>query len=61
MEAIHLMRRRMEYYMVRKSDLRMVFINLGKAYDKVTREILWWAMTKKGIPKKHINIVQTMY
>ena len=39
----------------------MVVIDLKKAYDKVLRNVLWWAMTKKDIPKKYINIVQIMY
>ena len=39
----------------------MIFIDLEKAYDKVPREVLWWAITKKGIPQKYINILQDMY
>lgn len=40
----------MEYYRVRK-DLHMVFIDLERAYDKLPRDVFWWAMTRKGIPK----------
>ena len=50
MEAIHLLRQMMEFYKVRKKDLHMVFIDLEKAYDKVSRDVLWWTMLKKGIP-----------
>ena len=39
----------------------MIFIDLEKAYDKVAREVIWWAMTKKGIPKKNITIVWDNY
>ena len=61
MEAIHVMRQMMEYYMARLRDLHMVFIDLKKPYDMVLREVLWWTRTKWGISKKYIYIMQYMY
>ena len=31
---------------------------MDKTYEKVPREVLWWAMTKKSIPNKFIYMVQ---
>jgi len=39
----------------------MIFTDLEKAYDKVSREILWRTLMKKGIPIKYIDIIKDIY
>ncbi|KAL6561821.1 hypothetical protein OROMI_017422 [Orobanche minor] len=31
------------------------------AYDKIPREVLWWALAKKGVSRKYIDIIKDMY
>jgi hypothetical protein len=39
----------------------MIFIDLEKAYDKVPRNIMWWALEKKQVPSKFVTIIKDMY
>ena len=62
MEAIFLIRQLMERYREqKKKDLHMVFIDLEKAYDKVPRNVMWWALEKHKFPTKYIILIKDMY
>ena len=39
----------------------MVFIDLKKAYDKVFRDLICWALEKKCVTKRYIEMIQDMY
>jgi hypothetical protein len=60
MEAIFLIRKVMERYKEQK-DLHMVFINLKKAYDKIPRDLMWWALDKHKVPTKYVTLIKDMY
>uniref|UniRef100_A0A453N5L0 Reverse transcriptase domain-containing protein n=3 Tax=Aegilops tauschii subsp. strangulata TaxID=200361 RepID=A0A453N5L0_AEGTS len=52
---------KMERYREQKKDLHMVFIDLEKAYDKIPRNAMWWALEKHKVPAKYITLIKDMY
>jgi hypothetical protein len=61
MEAIFLIRQLMERCREQKKDLHMIFINLQKAYDKVSKNVMWWALQKHKVSSKYITLIKDMY
>ena len=39
----------------------MCFVNLEKAFDRVARRVLEWAMRKRGIPEPMVTAVMSLY
>ena len=39
----------------------MIFVDLEKAYDRVPRDIIWWAIRKKNVGEEYIKVIQDMY
>jgi hypothetical protein len=39
----------------------MVFIDLEKAYDKISRNVMWWALEKHIVPTKYVTLIKDMY
>ena len=42
----------------RRIYTRMIFVDLD--YDRVPRDLIWWALRKKNIPEAYITIIQDM-
>ncbi|KAJ8731694.1 hypothetical protein PYW08_014424 [Mythimna loreyi] len=61
MDAIFAIRQLCEKYRGAHKNLHMVFIDLEKAYDRVPREVLWWALKEKGVPGKYVQLIRAMY
>jgi hypothetical protein len=39
----------------------MVFIELEQAYDKIPRNVMWWALEKHKVPIKYVTPIKDMY
>jgi hypothetical protein len=42
-------------------DQNMVFIDMEKAYNKVPRNVMWWALHKNKVLTKYITLIKDMY
>jgi hypothetical protein len=61
MEVIFLIRQLMESCREEKKYLHMIFIDLEKAYDKVPRNVMWWALQKHKVSSKYITLIKDMH
>ena len=39
----------------------MIFVDLEKAYDRVPRYIIWWALRKTNVGEEYTKVKQDMY
>ena len=38
----------------------MVFIDLEKAYDKIPKNVMWWALDKHKVTSKYVTLIKDM-
>ena len=39
----------------------MLFVDLEKAYDRLPRDNIWWALRNKNVGEEYIKVIQDMY
>jgi Reverse transcriptase (RNA-dependent DNA polymerase) len=61
MEVISLIKQLMERHREQKNDLHMIFIDLEKAYDKIRRNIMCWALKRKLVPTMYVTLIKDIY
>ena len=59
--AIFIMRRMQEEYQKKDKKLYMCFVDTEKAFNRVQRNVMEWAMRKKGLSKVMVLAVMSLY
>ncbi|XP_002731282.2 uncharacterized protein LOC100366586, partial [Saccoglossus kowalevskii] len=59
--AVFILRRMQEEYRAKGKKLYMCFVDLEKAFDRVPRKVMEWAMRKRGIPEAMVRAVMSLY
>ena len=60
-DAIFILRQLQEKHLAKNKNLYFAFVDLEKAFDRVPRKVIWWAMRKLGIEEWIVKFVQAMY
>ena len=60
-DAVFILTRLQEEYLDKEKKLYMCFVDLEKAFDRVPRRVLEWAMRKRGIPEAMVRAVMSLY
>ena len=60
-DAIFIVRRMQEEYQKKDKKLYMCFVDMKKAFDRVPRKVMEWAMRKKGLSEVIVWSVMSLY
>ena len=60
-DAIFIVRQMQEKYRAKRRPLYYAFVDLEKAYDRIPREVVQWALRKAGVEEWLVDTVMCMY
>ena len=60
-DAIFTVRQLQEKHIAANKRLYFSFVDLEKAFDRVPRKVLWWALRSLGVKEWAVRVVQGMY
>ena len=60
-DALFILRRMQEEFRGREKKLYMCFVDLEKAFDRVPRKVMEWALRKKSLPEVLVKAVMSLH
>src|SRR6267154_6405838 len=60
-DAIFIVRQVQEKFLGKQKELWMAFVDLEKAFDRVPRDVEWWALRHVGVEVWIIDVIKSMY
>ena len=60
-DAIFVLRQIQEKHCAVNKHLYITFVDLERAFDRVTRNVLWWGLGTQGVEEWAVKISQAMY
>ena len=60
-DAIFIVCQLQEKYLARNKELWMAFVDMEKAFDRVPREVVWWALRCLGVDEWRVSVIKAMY
>ena len=60
-DAIFIVHQLQEKYLARNKELWMAFVDVEKAFDRVPREVVWWALRYLDVDEWIVSVIRAMY
>ena len=60
-DAIFIVRQVQEKFLAKKKDLFFAFVDLEKAFDRVPREVVRWALRRSGVEEWLVEAVMALF
>src|SRR5437867_92495 len=60
-DAIYIVCQVREKFLGKQKELWITFVDLEKAFDRVPRDVLWWALRRVGVEEWIVNVIKSMY
>ena len=60
-DVIFILKQTIEKHREGQNDIRVTFVDIEKAYDRVPREEIWRCMRERNVPETYVKLIQDMY